>query len=242
MNTRTLLLLGAVGYAVSATTCPAQTMVSTDPVGVVSTELPATGFTYLGVNLTTPTLLTSRDTILSGVEVNTGIDLSSLEVGTAYAMEIVSGTYEGFCANIASWTGQALTLEEDIEAGGIDPASFDGSRISIKALPTLASIFGADNSAGLKAGTSVSADLIYLYSSGSFSKYYYFQGGFGQDPEWRTLSGSPAGSVTIHFGGDPKAPNYLPITPGWNYVVRMYQPKKEVLDGSWTFPDPQLSK
>ena len=50
------------------------------------------------------------------------------------------------------------------------------------------------------------------------------------------------GTVTIHFGGDPKSPNYLPITPGWNYVVRMYQPKKEVLDGSWTFPDPQLSK
>jgi|TARA_B100000073_G_scaffold347789_1_gene363372 hypothetical protein len=50
------------------------------------------------------------------------------------------------------------------------------------------------------------------------------------------------GTVTIHFGGDPKSTNYLPITPGWNYVVRMYQPKKEVLDGSWTFPDPQPVK
>ena len=50
------------------------------------------------------------------------------------------------------------------------------------------------------------------------------------------------GTVTIHFGGDPKSLNYLPIAPGWNYVVRMYQPKKEVLDGSWTFPDPRLSK
>tara|TARA_Y100000385_G_scaffold266593_1_gene301914 strand:- start:598 stop:1269 length:672 start_codon:yes stop_codon:yes gene_type:complete len=50
------------------------------------------------------------------------------------------------------------------------------------------------------------------------------------------------GTVTIHFGGDPKSLNYLPIAPGWNYIVRMYQPKKEVLDGSWTFPDPRLSK
>jgi len=44
------------------------------------------------------------------------------------------------------------------------------------------------------------------------------------------------GSITIHFGGDPKSVNYLPITQGWNYAVRMYQPRKEILDGSWTFP------
>lgn len=44
------------------------------------------------------------------------------------------------------------------------------------------------------------------------------------------------GSFTIHFGGDPKSSNYLPITKGWNYVVRMYLPRKEILNGSWTFP------
>ena len=47
------------------------------------------------------------------------------------------------------------------------------------------------------------------------------------------------GSITIHFGGDPKADNFLPIVPGWNYIVRLYRPKTEVLDGSWRFPDPQ---
>lgn len=44
------------------------------------------------------------------------------------------------------------------------------------------------------------------------------------------------GSVTIHFGGDPAQPNYLPITPGWSYIVRMYQPKQEIIDRSWEFP------
>jgi hypothetical protein len=34
------------------------------------------------------------------------------------------------------------------------------------------------------------------------------------------------GSVTIHFGGKSDTANFLPITPGWNYIVRMYQPKK----------------
>ena len=47
------------------------------------------------------------------------------------------------------------------------------------------------------------------------------------------------GSITIHFGGDPKADNFLPIVPGWNYIVRLYRPKKEILDGSWTFPEPK---
>lgn len=44
------------------------------------------------------------------------------------------------------------------------------------------------------------------------------------------------GSYTIRFGGDPKSENYLPITKGWNYLVRMYQPRKEILEGKWTFP------
>ena len=46
------------------------------------------------------------------------------------------------------------------------------------------------------------------------------------------------GSITIHFGGDPKQPNFLPLVKGWNYIVRQYQPRKALLDGSWTFPGP----
>ena len=51
------------------------------------------------------------------------------------------------------------------------------------------------------------------------------------------------GSYTIHFGGcgDGRA-NCIPITPGWNYAVRMYKPRKEILDGSWKFPKPSPVK
>jgi hypothetical protein len=24
--------------------------------------------------------------------------------------------------------------------------------------------------------------------------------------------------------------------PGWNYAVRMYEPREAILDGTWTFP------
>jgi hypothetical protein len=47
------------------------------------------------------------------------------------------------------------------------------------------------------------------------------------------------GSITIHFGGDPKQPNYLPIMDGWNYIVRMYEPQQQILDGKWKFPAPK---
>lgn len=58
------------------------------------------------------------------------------------------------------------------------------------------------------------------------------------------ISGTPNkdGSFTVHFGGDPESKNYLHITKGWNYIVRMYQPRKEILDGSWTFPAVQKVK
>ncbi|OBA89833.1 carboxylesterase [Mycolicibacterium mucogenicum] len=50
-----------------------------------------------------------------------------------------------------------------------------------------------------------------------------------------TATKDPDGSTTIQFGGTG-ADNLLPITPGWNYTVRLYRPRPEILDGSWTFP------
>jgi hypothetical protein len=52
-----------------------------------------------------------------------------------------------------------------------------------------------------------------------------------------TATRNEDGSVTVHFGGDDDRPNLLPIMDGWNYVVRMYRPHPEILDGSWTFPE-----
>lgn len=45
------------------------------------------------------------------------------------------------------------------------------------------------------------------------------------------------GVVTIQFGGcDGKSQNCLPIAPGWNYTVRLFRPRSEILDGTWKFP------
>jgi hypothetical protein len=53
-----------------------------------------------------------------------------------------------------------------------------------------------------------------------------------------TAKKSADGSIEVQFGGcDGKIPNCLPTTPGWNYWVRLYRPRSEILNGNWKFPD-----
>lgn len=51
------------------------------------------------------------------------------------------------------------------------------------------------------------------------------------------------GSVTVNFGPSKDGQdNFLYVMEGWNYTVRLYQPKKEVQEGKWTFPVPKAVK
>jgi hypothetical protein len=55
-----------------------------------------------------------------------------------------------------------------------------------------------------------------------------------------TSKKSADGTVAIQFGGcDGKIPNCLPIMKGWNYTVRLYRPRAEILNGKWKFPEAQ---
>ncbi|TXF96043.1 DUF1254 domain-containing protein [Massilia arenae] len=50
------------------------------------------------------------------------------------------------------------------------------------------------------------------------------------------------GTVLVQFGGcgngddHASAVNCLPVMPGWNYTVRLYRPRAELVSGEWTFP------
>ncbi len=58
-----------------------------------------------------------------------------------------------------------------------------------------------------------------------------------------TAKPSADGSIAIQFGGcDGRSETCLPTPPGWNYLVRLYRPRPEILDGSWTFPEPRAVK
>jgi hypothetical protein len=53
-----------------------------------------------------------------------------------------------------------------------------------------------------------------------------------------TATKASDGSVAIQFGDcDGKIPNCLPIVKGWNYMVRRYRPRPEVVSGKWKFPE-----
>lgn len=77
-----------------------------------------------------------------------------------------------------------------------------------------------------------------FWSISLYNKDGYFEENKYNAYSVNNISGSPNknGSFTVHFGGDSESENYLPILEGWNYIVRLYQPRNEILDGTWTFP------
>jgi hypothetical protein len=55
-----------------------------------------------------------------------------------------------------------------------------------------------------------------------------------------TAKADEDGSIAVQFGGcDGRIENCLPTPPDWNYLVRLYRPRQEILDGTWTFPEPE---
>jgi len=55
-----------------------------------------------------------------------------------------------------------------------------------------------------------------------------------------TAKREPDGLINIQFGGcDGKIPNCLPTTDGWNYTVRLFRPRQEIIDGTWKLPAAQ---
>lgn len=78
-----------------------------------------------------------------------------------------------------------------------------------------------------------------FWSISLYNKEGYFQENKYNAYSVNNITGTPNedGSFTVHFGGDPKSVNYLHIMDGWNYVVRFYQPHKEIIEGEWVFPN-----
>lgn len=47
------------------------------------------------------------------------------------------------------------------------------------------------------------------------------------------------GSVVIDLGPEPTGDeaNFLAVMDGWNWTLRLYRPRPEALDGTWTMPE-----
>lgn len=73
---------------------------------------------------------------------------------------------------------------------------------------------------------------------------YNAEGYFEPNPAGRyTINGITAqheedGSILVHFVDDPETsiPNAIPVTDGWNFLVRLYRPRGAYFDGTWSVP------
>ena len=55
-----------------------------------------------------------------------------------------------------------------------------------------------------------------------------------------TATADDDGAVTIDLDTDDHGyTNHLPVMDGWNYAIRLYRPRSDVLDGSWVPPVPE---
>ena len=75
----------------------------------------------------------------------------------------------------------------------------------------------------------------------------YNRDGFLQDNPYDSYSinsltavADQDGSVTLNLAPDGEGlTNHLYIMDGWNYCLRLYRPRQEILDGTWTPPIPE---
>lgn len=119
----------------------------------------------------------------------------------------------------AAWGGNP---DKDASYLNITPSKNDGTtiyKLKVKAVPVEA-----------------------FWSISAYNAEGYFQKNEFDAYSVNSITGKKGsdGAVAIQFGGcDGKIPNCLPITRGWNYTVRLYRPRPEILSGKWKFPEPQ---
>ena len=84
-----------------------------------------------------------------------------------------------------------------------------------------------------------------FWSISLYNEQGYFQQNDLHSYSLNNLTAKPNsdGSYTIRFGGcTATTKNCLPIMEGWNYSVRLYEPSTAIIDGSWKFPGPPVTR
>jgi hypothetical protein len=78
---------------------------------------------------------------------------------------------------------------------------------------------------------------------GFWSVIVYNKDGFFEAPveqtSFNSVTAKPEaeGSFVLRFGGDASQPNHMRIMDGWSYVLRLYRPRPEILNGTWKVPE-----
>jgi hypothetical protein len=222
-----LLAAAACGVAVGQTTA------YTTPVGYVTETLRPNQYNLIGLTLQNPTV--SAGVVASATSNSvtvTGATFSSLlTAGQTYILELADGTIQ----EVAAWTDTVLSTPENISS----KITAGTTEFKLRKAATVSSVFGAQNSAGLKAspdGDPTTADNLVISTDSGLLTVYFFDDGAGTTG-WYDASGNPADSVVLPYsdgffvqrvsGSDinlvvsgelKKAPTSTVISPGYNYL------------------------
>lgn len=159
----------------------------TTPVGYTTVALPASQATYMSVNLHNPIVTSGilTGSTISSVTDSTADFTTDLVVGKTYVLELKNGTAEGVVQKITSFTGTELTTEDDISTFVVDNVT----EYNLREAATVASIFGANNEAGLTATATGDPgtfdEILTINALGSFNTYFYYDDGV--DTGWFDL-------------------------------------------------------
>jgi len=201
----------ALSLFIAATTSSVvgqQTEATTDPVGLVELNIKGTGgtksveVTFLGLGMTRPVAYQNTAETVSGTTLacNTAgwtDNLYATNPQPGYFLEVFSGAKKGLLSQVVSCSGtpKTLTVADDLTALGVE-----GTNVVFKIRPnwSLATLFGATNSAGLGAGSSTTADVVLIYNpnlgggAGGYDTFYYSNVGGIIGNGWRKSGGGNA--------------------------------------------------
>jgi len=146
------------------------------------------GLTLLGIEfLETPVYSGPFSSLGTNTMTVSGEDFDALlDENASYFVDVVSGDNEGLNTSIANWSGDTLTLGDDLSAFSFSP----NDTVRVHRLRTIGEIFGVGGDV-LEGGTALQADLVFLPDplTGELTRYYYSTGGLA-GVGWRKL-GSP---------------------------------------------------
>ena len=225
--------------------------------GVVTVDLPAAQTTLMALPLV-EIIASGEVTAVSGSDLTLSSTPASLPdvLANPHAIKITSRSNQlsgstnayGLSAQITAQAGQQVTA-------ALSVAPNVGDEYVIYRLETLATLFGATNSAGLKgAGTAGGADTVYIENGGTLTGYFYKTTTLGGGIGWRTTTDLstdrsttviPAGKgilvirttggspVSITFTGDALPANEKPaVVAGFNILNNPFT-VPTTLDGSF---------
>ncbi len=215
---------------------------TTKPVGFQTVTIKGGLFNLVGINFLKPPLVVGvLDSLTSSTITDAGVDFAvALNGQSNLVAEITNGSGAGLWTNISSFSANQITIDSDLSASVASGATYQ-----VYSLPTISEVFGATNSAGLKAGLPTVADVIWLSQAngtGGYDKYYYSNSApFGTG--WRRVGGgttNEAGAAIYHyeamiierrdvtdlavtFSGSVKtSPTSFPLFTGFNFVERSF--------------------